>query len=114
MLKKAKDFSGKGNQSEVDRKTRHKLNSIKTDFETGKVKSFEQIFAIIGPSLWAKLMHMGYNTFLNKSKNPGDFSNNELVHFSSLIDIDINIVIKFIYSTMKFNNNYKEGENIRV
>jgi|SRR6186713_1417351 len=114
MLKKVSDFPDKRTQIEVDRKIRYKLNSIKTDFEIGKVKSFEQIFAIIGPSVWAKLMHMGYNTFLKKSSHPGDFSNNELVRFSELIDIDTNIIIKFIFTLMKFKNHYKEGKNIRV
>lgn len=57
---------------------------------------------------------MGYTTFLNKSKNPGDFTNNELILFAETIDVDINIIVKFIYSTMKFKNKYAAGEPIRL
>ncbi|MCD2424389.1 hypothetical protein LQ567_16535 [Niabella pedocola] len=114
MPRKALELSEKIKRENADRKIRHKLNSLKTDFDSGKVKNFEQVFAIIGPSVWAKLMHMGYDTFMNKSKNPGSFTNNELIYFAELVDVDVNIVIKFIFSAMKFKNKYKEGITIRV
>ncbi len=114
MPTKAGNNSEKSKTEVAEKKLKHKLNSIKNDFESGNIKSFEQIFAILGPSVWAKLMHMGYETFLNKSKNPGAFTNNELIFFSEIIDTDINLVLKFIYVSMNYKNKFKNGEAIRL
>jgi len=101
MPKKKKDISEIDKSSEEARKRQHKLNSIKTDFEAGKIKSFEQIFAVMAESRFASELGMGFITFRNKSNNPGDFTNNELVRISQLLDVDISIILKFIYSLMK-------------
>ena len=102
MAKKVSKISEKAKKDEESRKRQHKLNSIKTDFEAGKIKSFEQIFAVMVESRLSKEMRMGFVTFRNKVNNPGDFTNNELVRFAELIDVDINIILKFIYGLMKY------------
>lgn len=114
MKRKGKEISETTKKADAERKLKHQLNSIKNDFVAGKVQDFEQIFAIIGPSIWAKLMHMGYNTFTNKADNPGTFSNDELLHFADIIDVDINLIVKFIFIQMKFKNRFKDGEAIRL
>ncbi len=102
MAKKQAENSEKIKRKEEARKRQHKLDSIKTDFEAGKIKSFEQIFAVMVESRMAKEMHMGFITFRNKVNSPGDFTTNELIRFAELIDIDINIVLKFIFSLIKY------------
>ena len=101
MSRKKREMSEKDKKQEELRKRQHKLNSIKTDFEAGKIKSFEQIFAVMVESRLAAELKMGFVTFRNKVNNPGDFTNNELVRFAELVDVDINIILKFIFSLMK-------------
>lgn len=114
MPRKKVEISAKERKSEEERKRQHKLNSIKTDFEADKIKSFEQIFAIMAESRLAAELTMAFGTFRNKVLNPGDFTNNELVKMADLFDVDINIILKFIYSSMKYKNKYKEGKPIRL
>lgn len=92
----------------------HKYHSIKVSFEAGKLESFDQIDALVKPSVLAKELHMGYKSYRNKCISPGDFSNNELVRMAELFDIDVNLLIKFIFKRMKFKNKFKTGEAIRV
>lgn len=114
MPRKKRELTEKERRLEEERKRQHKLNSIKTDFEAGKIKSFEQIFAVMAESRLASELAMGFTTFRNKASNPGDFTNNELIKMAELIDVDINIILKFIYSIMKYKNKYKDGEPIRI
>ncbi len=102
MAKKVREISEKNKKQEEIRKRQHKLNSIKTDFEAGKIKSFEQVFAVMVESRLAIEMRMGFITFRNKVNNPGDFTVNELIRFAELIDVEINIILKFIFSLIKY------------
>jgi len=104
MPRKKSELTEKGKISEEKRKRQHKLNSIKTDFEAGKTKSFEQIFAVMAESRLAAELQMGFITFRNKSKSPGDFTNNELKRLAELVDVDINIILRFIYGLMKYKS----------
>lgn len=114
MATKSKVLTEKEKKLEEARKRQHKLNSIKTDFEAGKIKTFEQIFAVMVESRVAAELRMGFVTFRNKVNNPGDFTNNELVKMAELFDVDVNIILVFIFSAMRFKNKYKEGAMIRV
>ncbi len=114
MARTKRNISQEQKENESNEQLRHKLNSLKTDFETNKVESFAKINALIPPSVFARQLHMGYESFKSKCNNPGDFSNNELVRMAELIDIDINILIKFIFKMMKYKNKYKTGEPIRL
>ena len=101
MTKKRQEISERVKKQEDLRRRQHKLDSIKTDFEAGKIKSFEQIFAVMAESRLATELRMGFITFRNKVNSPGDFTNNELIRFAELINIDINLVLKFIFSLIK-------------
>ena|ERR1700744_4766625 len=114
MPRTKKELSEKDRRSEEDRKRQHKLNSIKNDFESGKITSFEQIFAVMAESRLAAELNMGFVTFRNKVYNPGDFTNNELIRMAELFDVDINIIVKFIYSLIKYKNKHKDGQPIRL
>jgi hypothetical protein len=109
MPRKKREISENEKKQEELRKRQHKLNSIKTDFEAGKIKSFEQIFAVMVESRLAAELRMGFVKFRNKVNNPGDFTNNELINLAELIDVDINIILRFIYSHLKYKNkgNYR-------
>jgi hypothetical protein len=48
-----------------------------------------------------KEMHMGFNTFRGKVSNPGDFTNNELIRLAEIINIDLAVLMKFIFSLIK-------------
>jgi hypothetical protein len=110
MPRKKHEISENDKKQEELRKRQHKLNSIKTDFEAGKIKSFEQIFAVMAESRLAAEMKMGFITFRNKVHSPGDFTNKELINLAEIIDVDINIILKFIYSHLK----YKNKANIKI
>ncbi len=114
MPRSKQNMSEKEKEIEFQQKLKYKLNSLKTDFEAGKIENFKQIEALIPYSVLARQIHMGYAAFKKKCNSPGDFSNNELIRLAELINIDINIMIKFIFLTMKFRNKFKEGESIRV
>ncbi len=108
MPRKKKNISEKEKKQEELRKRQHKLNSIKTDFEAGRIKSFEQVFAVMVESRVAAELRMGFVTFRNKVNNPGDFTTNELIRIAELFDVDINIILKFIFSLI--NHKPKSGK----
>ncbi|MBZ4187629.1 hypothetical protein [Niabella beijingensis] len=114
MPRTKRNISKEQKANEFNQQLQHKLNSLKTDFESNKVESFGKINALIPPSVFARQLHMGYESFKSKCNNPGDFSNNELVRMAELIDIDINILIKFIFKMMKYKNKFKAGDSIRL
>jgi len=101
MPRKKREISEKEKESERARKRQHKLNSIKTDFEAGKIKSFEQIFAIMAESLIADEFGLGFTTFRNKTQSPGEFTLNNIRRFAEILDVDENIITKFIRELMK-------------
>ena len=109
-----RNISNAEKELEFQRKLAYKFKSLKTDFEAGKVENFQQIEALIPFSVLSRQIHMGYTTFKNKCNNPGDFTNNELIRLAELINIDINVLLKFIYSSMKYKNKFKTGDSIRV
>ncbi len=114
MPRKKRNISETEKERQFQQKLKYKLNSLKTDFEAGKIENFQQIEALIPYSILSRLLNMGYASFKNKCNSPGDFTNNELIRFAELVNVDVNIVLKFIYSAMKFKNKFKEGNAIRL
>jgi hypothetical protein len=82
---------------ESQQKRQHKLNSLKNEFEGGKISNFSQVFAIFSRSPLSKELGIPFYTFKTKVSNPGEFTNNELIRFAELINVDIDIIVKFIY-----------------
>ena len=107
--KKNKTTSNTQKDIERERRRQNKLDSIKNGFETNKTKSFDQIFAIMTESRLAKELGIGFTTFRNKIKSPGDFTMNELRRLSDLFQIDFDMVINFIKDLMKQN---KKGDRL--
>lgn len=102
MPKKKSETPESEKNLEEERKRQHRLNSIKTDFEAGKIQGFEQVFAVMAESRIASELGMGFVTFRNKVNNPGNFTNNELIRLANLIDVDISIILKFIFSLIGY------------
>jgi len=96
---------------EKQQKRQHKLNSLKNEFEGGKIQNFSQVFAIFSRSPLSGELGIPFYTFKAKVANPGDFTNNELIKFAELINVDIDIIIKFIFQQInnKKNNPKKRG-----
>ncbi len=86
----------KGNL-EKQQKRQHKLNSLKNEFEGGKVQNFSQIFAIFSRSPLSAELDIPFYTFKAKVANPGDFTINELTKFSELINVEVDIILQFIF-----------------
>lgn len=101
MPRKKQEISEKEKELERARKWQHKLNSLKTDFEVGKIKSFEQIFAIIAEYQLAKELGLGFTTLRNKVNNPGEFSLNNIRRFAELVKVDDDTITKFLRELMK-------------
>ncbi|MBO9684280.1 MAG: hypothetical protein J7502_16710 [Flavisolibacter sp.] len=114
MARTKQNISNEQRKADFEKELKHKYSSIKTSFEAGKLENFDQIDAIIRPSVLAKQLHMGYKSFKSKSESPGDFSNNELVRMADLFDIDINLLLKMVFKLMRFKNRFKAGDSIRL
>ncbi|HEU0227023.1 MAG TPA: hypothetical protein VFQ86_04750 [Arachidicoccus soli] len=77
-------------------KRQHKLSSLKNEFESGKIKSFDQIFAIFSPSPLALELTIPYYSFLVKINDPRHFKVAEILNFAKLIDVEDEIIYRFI------------------
>lgn len=114
MPRKKQNISKEQKEEILQKQLSHKYHSIKVSFEAGILEGFDQIDALVKPSVLAKELHMGYKSYKNKCSSPGDFSNNELVRMAELFDVDVNLLIKFIFRKMKYKNKHKTGEAIRL
>jgi hypothetical protein len=82
-------------------KRKNKLNSIKNEFEGGKIKSFDQIFAIMSETRLAEEVGISFYTFRKKVNNPGEFTIQEIIRFSELVGVEYNIISVFILEEIK-------------
>jgi len=86
----------RGNPEKQQRR-QHKLNSLKNEFEGGKIQNFSQIFAIFSRSPLSEELDIPFYTFKAKVTHPGEFTINELIKFAELINVEIDIILKFIF-----------------
>jgi hypothetical protein len=114
MPTKKRVLSKKDKEQEFQRKRQHKLNSIKTDFEAGKIQSFEQIFAVMVESQFCKELGMGFTTLRKKRLSPGQFTVEELIRFAELLDVDINIILKFIFGFIKYKSKNRQAKDVSI
>ncbi len=97
MVNKIKGKTQSDKESEKIQKRQNKLNSLKNQFESGKIKNFGEIFAIFDPSPLAIELNITFYTFKKKVADPGEFTNNEIIRFAKLINVDEQIIVKFIF-----------------
>jgi hypothetical protein len=77
-------------------KRSNKLKSLKNEFEGNKIKSFDQVFAIMNETPLAEELNIPFLTFRKKTNYPGEFTVNELIKFAQLIDVQYEIISNFI------------------
>lgn len=100
----------KRNKEELEKlqKRQHKLNSLKNEFEGGKIQNFSQVFAIFSRSPLSGELEIPFYTFKTKVEDPGEFTNNELIRFAELINVDVQIIVKFIFEQIEKNNSLRK------
>lgn len=101
MPRKKAEISEKEKAIEKGNKRQHKLNSIKTDFEAGKIKSFEQIFAVMAEYQLAMELGLGFTTFRSKVNNTGEFTLNNIRRLADTIGIEEGVITDFLRGLMK-------------
>lgn len=85
-------------QQEKDEKLKHKLDSIKNELESGKIKNFRQLFAILEVTPLAAALDIPYYTFDRKVNDPGRFTVSDMRKMAKLFNVDVQIIITFIFS----------------
>lgn len=74
----------------------HKIQYLKKEFEAGRIRSFEQVFAFYAMSTLARDLGLHLETFKKKVKSPRLFKLDEMIVFGELIQVDYHIILKFI------------------
>ena len=71
----------------------NRYKAIKAMLDTNSFKSFKEVFQIIPKSVVAADLGIQYNRFVKRINKPEDFSLNELIILSNLIEIKPSILI---------------------
>jgi hypothetical protein len=83
----------------------NRYKAIKAMLDAKSFKTFKELFEIIPKSVVASDLGIQYNRFIKRIDKPEDFSLNELVTFSDLIEIEpttlISLAMKDIESRKK-------------
>jgi len=82
-------------------KRKNRLNSIKHELESGKITSFEQIFAIISETRMSIELGLSFYAFRRKVTDPGEFTINELLSMAALFGVKYEIINDFILDRLK-------------
>ena len=104
MRKKSTEKAEQPTNSEILKKARrraNRLNSIKYELESGRVKDFDQIFAIISMSRLSEELSISFYAFLKKTQDPMLWTVGEMMRFATLIGTDYNTVHDFILARLK-------------
>jgi len=104
MKKKSTEKAEQPTNSEILKKSRrraNRLNSIKYEMESGRVKDFDQIFAIISQSRLANELHISFYSFLKKVKDPMQWTVGEMIRFATLLGTEYSTVHEFVLARLK-------------
>ena len=82
-------------------KRRNKLNSLKNEFEGGKIKHFDQLFAIFSEASLSAELGVSYYTVKRKADNPGEFTMSEIIKLAELIGVSYELMSGFILARVK-------------
>jgi len=94
-------LTGKEKQLAREQKRRNKLNSLKNEFEGGKITGFDQVFAIVSETSLAAELGISFYNFRKKVYDPGEFTVSEMMRFSALIGVSYPLIAAFILERMK-------------
>ncbi len=107
MVENIKIKASSDKELKKQQKRKNKLNSLKNEFEGGKIQSFDQLFAILDRSPLAKELNIPFYTFKKKVADPGEFTNNELRKLASLLNVAPELIVKFIFEQIQKKENRK-------
>ena len=99
--------SDKERQLARESKMKYKFNSLRNEFEGGKISSFDQVFAIVSETRLATELNISFYTFRKKINDPGEFTIAEMVKFATLIGIQYEIIHAFIMERIRAKGKVK-------
>jgi len=79
----------------------NRLNSIKHELESGRMNSFEQIFAIMTETRLATELGISYYAFRKKITDPGEFTIAEMMRMASLFGVNYEVIAVFMLDRIK-------------
>lgn len=86
----------------------NKIQYLKAEFEAGRIKTFDQVFAFYAMSTLSRDLGLHLATFKTKVKSPRLFKIDEMIVFGELIDVDYHIILRFL-TDMIDQNKQKKG-----
>jgi hypothetical protein len=86
---------------------RNRLNSIKNELESGRITSFEQIFAIISETRMSIELEISFMAFRKKVLDPGEFTINEIMRLAALIGVKYDVMADFLRDRIKAKSKSK-------
>lgn len=104
MKKRETEKTQQLTNSEIQKKAQrriNRLNSIKNELEAGRIKDFEQIFAIISLSRLSAELGISFYTFHKKVQDPKEWTVGEMMRFSSLLGTDYSTIHEFMLARLK-------------
>jgi hypothetical protein len=90
-----------------ERKRLNKLASLKNELEAGRIKSFEQIFAIISETQLAAEVGISFYTFRKKQNNPGEFTITEMIRMAVLIGVEYTLLYSFLMELIRHRGRHR-------
>jgi len=104
MKKKQTEKMQQPTNSEIQKKAQrriNRLNSIKNELEAGRIKDFEQIFAIISVTRLSNEMGISFYAFQKKVQDPKQWTVGEMMRLSSLLETNYSTVHDFMLARLK-------------
>ena len=84
-----------------EERRRNRLNSIKNELESGRITSFDQIFAIVSETRMSIELNISFYAFRKKVQDPGEFTLNEVMRLASLIGVKYDVMADFLRDRIK-------------
>jgi len=88
----------------IQQRRTNRLNSIKNGIESGTIKEFEQIFAIMTEIRISAELGISFYAFRNKWKDPTEFTIKEIMRFAALLGVKYNTMSDFMINKVKVNS----------
>ena len=88
----------------VQKRRTNRLNSIKNGIESGTIKEFEQMFAIMSETRMCTELGISFYAFRNKWKDPTEFTIKEIMRFAALLGVKYDTMSDFIIHKVKVNS----------
>jgi|GEM_PF-660553 len=104
MKKREAEKTQQPTNSEIQKKAQrriNRLNSIKNELEAGRIKDFEQIFAIFSVTSLSDELGISFYAFQKKVRDPKKWTVGEIMRLSSLLGTNYSTVQDFLLARLK-------------